>query len=376
MPSETVVHNRTPNMAFGGKDSFPFVTVFPHPKHPLFRGVKHLATNAPAYLQQQRQVADLHILAQFPAGCTDDRGWPLQGNPIFALGNDASEGTRLILGGHGVFMNDEMYNKDNILFARNCVDWFTRSKDGKKIRDSALFYVDDQIKTKFEVPLRRLPTPPVPPIELLNRLIRRLEGENFFNKFSLTLASPPNVGDPATRMAIGKERILRWLGIGLGLLVLLHLFRKLLGTRYARDPRVPLLASNNLSGHVSTEPLMDQRQRGMLYEGNLWEAARELSRQCFTDYADRALSSPPPRPEIVVRGGDPGRQGLVTKVRQLWDLAYGPPTPVLPMRFRRLVVEADEVKEALASGALVLQEPAPTGKTQPPPHLGGSPALA
>jgi hypothetical protein len=376
VPSETVVHNRNAGKAFGGKDTFPFITVFPHPRHPLFRGVKQLATNAPAYLIQQQQVAGLHVLARFTEGCTDDRGWQLQGNPVYALGNDAAVGTRLILGGHGVFMNDEMYNKDNILFARNCVDWFTRSKDGKKIREEALFYLDGDIIKKFKVPLRRLPLPPLPTIQKINRLIGRLEAENFFNKFALTLAGPPGVEDKATRMTIGKERILRWLGIGLGLVVLLHLFRKLWGSQFARDPRVLLLASNNVSEHVSTEPLIEQRQRGMLYEGNLWEAARELARQCFTEYADRALSSPPPRPEVVVRGSDQRRPTFVKRVRQLWDLAYGPPTPVPALQFRHLVGDAEEVKEALASGALVLQEPPPTGKTQPPPHLGASPALS
>jgi hypothetical protein len=122
--------------------------------------------------------------------------------------------------------------------------------------------------------------------------------------------------------------------------------------------------------------LLDQRQRGMLYEGNLWEPARELARQCFVEYADRSLASPPPRPEVVVRGSHARRQGLAKMVRQLWDLAYGPPTPVPAVQFRHLAIDAEEVKEALASGALVLQEPPPPGKTQPPPHLGGSPTLS
>ena len=70
----------------------------------------------------------------------------LQGNPIFAVGNDAAEGRKLILAGHGVFMNDEMYNKpDNINFTRNCIDWFTRSRDKKVYRPNVMLYVDGQL---------------------------------------------------------------------------------------------------------------------------------------------------------------------------------------------------------------------------------------
>jgi hypothetical protein len=372
VPSGTVVTNPKEAMAFGGNKNFPFVTGFPLRKHPLFKGVERLATNAPAYLQPRGRM-DLHILAQFPERCVDEHGL-LQGEPIFAVGNDAPEGSKLILAGHGVFVNDEMYNKDNILFARNCIDWFTRSKDGKKTRDKVLFIHEGEISSKFDVPLRRLPAPPLPTIQRLNNLIRGLERENFFNKLLLTAAGTGGGDDKEIRMAIGRERILRYLGILLGVLVLVHLCIRLRRSRYYREGKVPLLASN--LSHVSTEALIDQRQRGMLYEGNLWEAARELARQCFAEYVGHALAFNPPRPQAIVRARGWRGTALEKMVRQLWDLAYGPPKPVLPPRFRQLIAEAEEVKEALASGALVLHEPAPEGKTQPPPHLVGSPALS
>jgi hypothetical protein len=375
VPANTVVHNRNPKMAFGGKETFPFVTRFPLPNHPLFRDVTKLATNAPAYLELRGPTDDLHILAQFPEGCTNHNGLPLNGTPVFGVGNDAAQGRKLILAGHGVFMNDEMYHKpDNINFTRNCIDWFTRSRDKNVYRPNVLLYVDGQLIDKFKVRLRRLPGPPIPELELINRTILGLERENFFNKLTLTVAGTGGSDNLNARMMIGRMRILRWLGIVLGALVLMYLFRRLWWGRYHREIKAPLTASH-LSGHVSNEVLLHQRQRGMLFEGNLWEAAREVARQCFAHYSERSLTFPPPHPQVVVRASD--RRGRLGKqVARLWDLAYGQPIPVHPGRFREILDEAEEVKEALASGDLVLHEPPPAGKTQPPPHLSGAPVLS
>jgi hypothetical protein len=375
VPSDTVVYNPNPKMAFGGKPSFPFVTRFPLRDHPLFQGVTRLATNAPSYLEQRGPLEDLHVLAQFPEGCTREGRMGLQGNPIFAVGNDAAEGRKLILAGHGVFMNDEMYNKpDNINFTRNCIDWFTRSRDKKVYRPNVMLYVDGQLIKQFKVPLRRLPGPPIPELELINRTILGLERENFFNKLTLAVAGTGGSDNLNARMMIGRMRVLRWLGIVLGAIVLMYLFRRLWWGRYHREIKAPLTASH-LSGHVSNEVLLHQRQRGMLFEGNLWEAAREVARQCFAHYSERSLTFPPPKPQVVVRSSD-RRRRLGKQVARLWDLAYGQPIPVQPARFRDILDEAEEVKEALASGDLVLHEPPPEGKTQPPPHLGGAPVLS
>jgi hypothetical protein len=124
---------------------------------------------------------------------------------------------------------------------------------------------------------------------------------------------------------------------------------------------VPLVAAG-VSQTVSAESLAAQRHRDMLQENNLWEAARDLARECFAAYAERTAVSPPPWPQVVIRGKWWGRGSLHKLVMKLWELAYSsPPRVVTQVQFHQLVADVDEVKAALASGHLSFQEPVRRG---------------
>jgi hypothetical protein len=349
-PAVGVVKNNNEDLAYGGKAYCPLVTVFPNPKHPLFQGVrKGLATNYPTYLNNRNPA--LAPLANFPPSAVWEpiggrfrQEIQLQSPQPFAVGKDGPGGKVLVLGGHGVFMTEMLANEDNFTFARNCIDWLTQSAGGTR-RTRALFVEDNKISKSFNVSYVQLPGPPIPSVEKLNRRLRQLEEENFFNRMLSKYVS--------------TEKLVRWLIIALSALLVFYGLRRLRLARHRLEVTVPLVAEG-VAQTVSNAPLVAQRERGMVREGNLWEAARDLARECFAGYVEASAAHPPPRPQVSVRGKWWGRGGLPQLVQKLWDLAYGgPAAPVSQAQFHRLIFEVDEVKSALASGHLSLQAPAP-----------------
>src|SRR5207245_2644578 len=145
-----------------------------------------------------------------------------------------------------------------------------------RIRRRVLFIEDGKIITNFNVPLVEIPLPPIPPLKL-SELLFKLQKENFFNKAILSIAGGRNIPDKELRMQVGKQRIIQWGLIVLSVLLLLYALRRLVRARYRLEGSVPLVAAH-LENILPTETLVVQRQRGMLQEGNLWEAARELAR--------------------------------------------------------------------------------------------------
>jgi hypothetical protein len=96
----------------------------------------------------------------------------------------------------------------------------------------------------------------------------------------------------------------------------------------------------------------EQRRRDLIRGDNLWEPARDMARQCL---AASGLSAAVVPPRVVVQGGWLRRRTMIGRVRRLWRLAYGPPARVSLNQWRRLLREVQEVKTALASGAVRLQ---------------------
>jgi hypothetical protein len=347
----------------------PFAVPDPERKnHLLFHEVEYgLATNLPTVLKNNSQ--DLHPLAVFPedarfwAGRDRPGSWqesgPIPDGEPFMVGNDAPEGKTLVLGGHGVFMNDMMLNPDNCMFARNCIHWLTKRPGGGK-RKHALFVEEDKVFTSFNVPLTEIPAPPLPPVEKLNRRLRQLEEENFFNKILLRVLGPKDIDDPDLRMQRARERLVMWVILAATGLLILYGFRRLRRARHRPELTVPLVAAG-VAQSVSPDPLVVQRHKNMLQDDNLWEAARDLARQCFAGYVERFGTHAPRKPQVVFKGKR-GRAALESLVSKLWDLAYGGPSrPITQVQFHALVAETDEVKAALAAGVLTLREPAKAG---------------
>jgi hypothetical protein len=363
-PDGAIVMNPNPRLNYGGEPECPLVTDFSGAAdHPLFKGVTKLATNQPTLLHRGPRAPP--SLAWFPQGSIIFRRGPVDvRNRVFAVGNEGPAGQVLILAGHGVFMNGMMggtgqppYDAQNFRFAFNCIRWFTRNPK----RDRVLLIHDGRVVSTFKVPLVEIPLPDVT-LQDVNEALRGLQNENFFNRILLHLVDPH--GD-ADNYAVGRRWLNRWALILLGLGVLAYGLYRLWRARYRRELTVPLVA-NLLAHTVPADPVVAQRQRDMLREGNFWEAARELARQCFAGYAARSAHFPPPTPEVAARAGRGRGRVLAKQVQRLWQLAFlSAPRPVSRAEFSRLADDVAEIKAALASGRLALEPPAGPPAAQP-----------
>jgi hypothetical protein len=321
----------------------PLLTGFIGSDHPLFQRLqKGLATNQPSYLVPGR--SDLQVLATFPRGC---RKLPPYGDyqdlhapPAYIVGSPGASppaGRMVVIAGHGLFMNGMMAQRDNdnFQFACNCVRWLT---DGGK-RKRVLLLEEGSVQGEFDVPLKALPLPPLPPAHAVDKLLRGLEEEGFFDRLVLALFS--------------RDRILAALLLVASVGLLLYGARRLVRARHRIETAVPLTASGQLAAGDRDLPVMTQRYRDVVWAGNLWEAARALARSCFDPATDGLPGRPAPALPVAVAGGWRQRWTLARQVRRVWELAYGPrPVPVSPSQFARLGAVVQSVRAALADGTL------------------------
>jgi hypothetical protein len=327
------------NLGYRGYAECPFVEPTPRADPPIFAGLKRVATNKPSYLLGLRQ--SLPTLANLPKGCSSWGGWepdflrearePLR----FAAGGEIdNEGRVLVLADHSMFINDMMLrdDNDNTLFAYNCIDWLT---DRRK-RTNVLFIEEGEVVTTFDVPLRDVPDPPIPPLaDMINHVVSGIENRDDVHNF---LRDHNVRRDPVLRYAL--------LVVTVGLIGY-GLFR-LLRARQRMEPQMPLLEAT-LAQQAPDMPLVEQRHRAMLVDGNLWEAARDLARQCFPAAERRAPAEG--TPGVVVTGSWWEQRTLRKQVQRLWQVAHADrPERITALQFSYLAVEAENVRTAYTQG--------------------------
>lgn len=334
--------------------------------HPSFRGLKQgIATNQPSSILRYQE-CNLRVLASFPpeyesafSGMLRGRGrmrfgefkreWEnfpaLLSEPgAFAYGTAASAGDKdrvLILGGHGVFINGMMGQRDNdnYRFAENCLRWL--SDNGK--RKHALFIEEGKVVTDFNVPLAEFP---MPPLQVINELLHGLEKENFFNRLLLDI--------------VPADQLLRIIFVILSIGLALYALRRLARARHWIEPTLPRITAK-LARKTPELPILTQRQRALVEAGNFWEAACDLARHCFESDGHR-----PAHPPLAVEGGKHQRAALQRHVHLLWQLAYvQPPQPISVDRFAQLVALMETVHAALADGTLAYREATTKAVLQP-----------
>jgi hypothetical protein len=187
-------------------------------------------------------------------------------------------------------------------------------------RQHALFINEGKAVTQFALPLTQLGPMPIPPIQIINRMIRELENENVFNRFLIS--------------QVGKEPYLRILLVMASLVVLIGGAWRIMNGRFRLDTRVPLLIGKQ---HLTPAalPVAWQRQEELHRLGNYWEPAQVLARQFFLDHAGLRLplwdeESPPPRLESSA--GFWQRRKLARQVQQLWTMARSAPAQAVSAR--------------------------------------------
>lgn len=328
--------------AYQGKTRCPLLTPDQlRREHPVFRGVfKGIATNRPAYLRGQGP--KLPLLAEFPTSCRSTLRRNLGPNEGYIFGSDdASQERTLILAGHGVFMNGMLAqdDNDNGLFTINAIRWL-RGPD--KQRKYALMIHDGKVIDSFDLPLTQLPNIPLPPVQVINQMLRELENEGVFNRF--------------LEEVIGWPTVLRFAILVGTMGLFIYGFYRLFPMRY-RHESVPLIVGLP-PAPTTIRPPTTLRQWELLTQDNLWEPAQALARQWFIDHVqvhaplwDVADQPPPP---VEVRGSWIARRRLAQQVHALWEFAIRDPSRSVSQReFGRLTDMLAVLDEAARDGRIV-----------------------
>jgi len=322
--------------AYKGIPSCPMILP-PKRTHAVFQGLrKGVATNKPSFVLYEE--SPFQLVAGFSPHCLVlDKAFDLQ-KAGFLVARDGV----LVMAGHSVFMNMLLgqLDNDNFKFARNCVSWLAESPQGK--RKYALFVEDGRIASQFDVGLTVSLPMRFPPTMVLNRVLRGLEDESFFNRL-------------VDRFLRG-DQILRTVLL-LGTMVLLvYGCKRLVGARHRIETAVPLLTPLPSPFPATELTLPAKRQQALLQGGNLWEPARELARFFFEELAQLPPlphgsrgNSPPP---LALSGGWLQRRWLNKQIHYLWQLAYGDHGWISKRRFRRLPAILDHLAMAVRSGRL------------------------
>lgn len=331
-------------LAYRGRRDFPFITSGLKTNHPIFHGLKTgIATNRPGMLLRDRN-SDLLLLATFvpepwidPHFPPDDEFNPaaiLPDAAPYILGSSGSSSSSeriLLVGGHGVFINGMMGQRDNdnFVFAWNCIRWLT---EGGK-RKHVLFLEEGVIQTDFQPPLAQMPPIPLPTEQAINKLLRGLEEENFHNRL---LLQPP----------LGWQTITQGLILALSVLLLALGLRRISQARWLPERGLPLAQrSLEKTASPSAPPLgtrgrgsrtsgkvrlgaVAQRQQAMLEMNNFGEAAQALAYHWLAGH----LGERAHKPAVPRIAASSGKTRCQRAIEEVWGWAH---TRRLPTCSRR-----------------------------------------
>jgi hypothetical protein len=313
--------------------------------HPVLLGIeKGIATNGPSYLQSDG--TNLLRLATFDPGSVATNRRRLDRPDVgYIFGTHGQSRERvLILAGQGMFINGMLAqaDNDNVLFTLSALSWLKQAK-----RTRALVINNGTAVTKFDLPLTGMPPLPIPPVAVINQMLRDLEEEGIPRRLLEEMVGPTNL----LRIAL----IVGTFGI------LFYGAHRLWGTRH-RQENVPLLFGQ-VTPPPGPRPVMEQRQRELILQDNLWEPAQALARQWFVDHAGvdaplwdlAAAATPPP---FQTAAGFVARRTLLRQVHELWDYATRDPSRRVSVReFTGLVEMQRTLTEAVQTGRLQLDAP-------------------
>jgi hypothetical protein len=310
----------------------------------LENNLSRVATNRPGFVVPAPG-CPLKVQAVFPL-----RSWAMHEQSThygltFAVGGSFGRGRLLILSDHSVLINAMMWQQDieNFDFAYNCVNWLTEGK-----RTEVLFLEEGEIRATFEVPLKDLPPPPLPPlkaiVETVDKTLGELERENVFNRA---------IHNAVTDATSPPEKWLRVLIlISTGVLAMVA-FARLSQARHRLEKAAPLAVSALAQAAPAT--LFEQRHRSMEQDRNFWEAARALARQGIESALGVPFQAQQQASEVAV-AELPALQGswwrkwrLRRRFNRLWQLAYGTePVRISPQQLKRLRSQIEGMKTGLA----------------------------
>jgi hypothetical protein len=342
-----------------------FVPQPPGPVWNLFRGLTHLATNQPTYIEEPvlHRGEFQYPLARLPRST---RTWGRRvPSPLFAVGGDgpARNGRPgfgfVAMADSSVFINQMIMEPgtDNLEFTLRTIEYL---QGPGKHRKRCMFFENGRLVEKFDGLRSALakPQPKIPPeampnlgplfgknqdklIDFLNAKADQLQSNDVLHKIAV---GPP--GSSAERRGFGK-----WVD-GMAVILAIVIARLLLWRTWgARQPTDIPPAPYTGAGAASTGPpgVFERRQKELVRRNNLYEPVRNMMREFF----DSVGAPPHPGPRIPpleidrsVRKPDSLRQAI----RDMWRIAYGPPQPISAQRWFELEPYFERLRRAHADG--------------------------
>jgi hypothetical protein len=332
----------------------------------VFRGLNHLATNQPTYVEMNRfREPCRYPLARLPKSTVEPGEPPFQEPPLFAVGGDGpppwhggSGYSFLAVADSSVFINAMLMEPgtDNLEFALRTVEYL---QGPGKHRRRCVFFENGQVVEDFDTLRQAMARQQakVPPENVPN--MGGLLGRNQDKLVDLVdrMADQMQTKDGLHNWRIGREgspeerrRFAAWveaLAVVLAVVAALVLLRRL---GRARHPTALPPPPATGAGAASTGPpgVFERREKELVRRNNLYEPVRNLLREFFESVG----AAPGPRmPRLVVNHRQVRKpESLRQALQDMWRLAHGPPAYISAQRWFELEPYFERLRQAHADG--------------------------
>ncbi len=333
----------------------------------VFRGLTKLATNQPTFIEELPEFRGeyQYPLARLPKSSFTQWGNRFQPAPLFAVGGDGPERrgnpgySFLAVADSSVFINQMLMEPgtDNLEFTLRTIEYL---QGPGKHRKKCVFFENGRIIDKFDGLRSALakPKPKIPPeampnigsffgknqdklVAILDEKADKLQSADWLHE---ALVGPPGSRRERNRFGGWLEAAAVILAIGISWMLL----RRTWGARQPLDvPPAPTTGA----GAASTGPpgVFDRRQRELVRRNNLYEPVRNLMREFFDSVG--APPNPGPRlPTLEITDAVRKPGSLRQAIRDMWRIAYGPPTHISAQRWFELEPYFNRLRQAHADG--------------------------
>ncbi|VTR94374.1 unnamed protein product [Gemmata massiliana] len=328
----------------------------------VFRGLKRVATNQPTfYVSTQFRQEYQHPLARLPKSSHTDN-WRLR-DPIFAVGGDGPDwfGTPgysfLAMADSSVFINQMLMetDTDNLELTLRTIEYL---QGPDKARNKCLFYENGRVIEKFDGLRHSMakPLPKIPPDAMPNLGGALGKNQDKIIDMANGFADQLQNRDAIHNMLVGESGSERernsaanWIeraAVLASIAAILFLIRRLWNARHPQDtPPAPITGA----GTASTGPpgVFDRRQKELVRRNNVYEPVRQLTREFFAS-AGAPENPGPQMPNLEISGAVRKPGSLRQALRDMWRLAYGPPTAMSAQRWFELEPYFERLKQAHA----------------------------
>lgn len=321
-----------PDAAYQGRDACPILSLNPSARLlPMFgslvEGVEAIVLNRSGWIVGKP--ARWFELAWLPQGTRMD-GTIVDPPPAAVAAWLQGNGRALVIADQSLFMNEMILELDNLVFARNVVDWLSHSRE--PARTKVLFLDHGQAPTEWVEKAFLTGNFAEPPtlddlLTLANAMAVGLEDENAFNDM---IVREQNRLSP-----IPFRQVILLAGTSA---LLLMLAWSLHSSRSPREPRIPLTRNN-------PAPPLDQRRQAVTELDDFADPARRLAEEFFLRATMPGTFSREDwrleHPTIEFLGDSWLRWRVQRRIQRLWLLAMGENRR--PIRRHRFIEIRDQV---------------------------------